>query len=142
MIDCANGVGAPAAKILSRYLQNSLPIELENTAFDIPGALNNACGADFVKVNQKLPPSLVNVLQPSQRTSSLDADAVRLIYFYLDERLQFHMLDGDKITTLVVSFIVDLVRAVGLEEQLRVVSYRQSTSMEVRPNTFPLYVRV
>ncbi|KIM68533.1 hypothetical protein SCLCIDRAFT_959034 [Scleroderma citrinum Foug A] len=71
VIDCANGVGAPAAKILSRYLQNSLPIELENTAFDIPGALNNACGADFVKVNQKLPPSLVNTrLLPLSSASS------------------------------------------------------------------------
>jgi len=106
--------------MLSRYLQNSLPIELENTAIDTPGALNNACGADFVKVNQKLPPSLVNVLQPGQRACSLDGDADRLLYFYLDERRQFHMLDGDKITTLVASFIVDLVRAVSLEEELRV----------------------
>lgn len=120
VIDCANGVGAPAAKILSRYLQNSLPIELENTAIDTSGALNNACGADFVKVNQKLPPSLVNVLQPGQRACSLDGDADRLMYFYLDERRQFHMLDGDKITTLVASFIVDLVKVVSLEEELRV----------------------
>ena len=120
VIDCANGVGAPAAKILSRYLQNSLPIELENTAIDTSGALNNACGADFVKVNQKLPPSLVNVLQPGQRACSLDGDADRLMYFYLDERRQFHMLDGDKITTLVASFIVDLVKAISLEEELRV----------------------
>ena len=42
------------------------------------------------------------------------------MYFYLDERRQFHMLDGDKITTLVASFIVDLVKVIGLEEKLRV----------------------
>ncbi|KAG6336094.1 hypothetical protein ID866_2991 [Astraeus odoratus] len=120
LIDCANGVGALAAQELSRYLRNSLPIELENTAINIPGALNNSCGADFVKVNQKLPPSLADILQPGQRGCSLDGDADRLIYFYLDERRQFHMLDGDKITTLVASFIVDLVRIIGLEEKLRV----------------------
>ncbi|KAI6162152.1 phosphoacetylglucosamine mutase [Pisolithus thermaeus] len=105
VIDCANGVGALAALNLSRYLVNSLPVELENTAIDTPGALNNSCGADFVKVNQKLPPSLTNVLQPSQRACSLDGDADRLIYFYLDERRHF---------------IVELVKAVGLDGRLKV----------------------
>ena len=51
-------------KILSRYLQNSLPIELENTVVDTQGALNNVCGTDFLKVNQKVPPSLADVLKP------------------------------------------------------------------------------
>ncbi|KAI6007446.1 Phosphoacetylglucosamine mutase [Pisolithus albus] len=120
VIDCANGVGALAARGLSRYLVNSLPVQLENTAIDAPGALNNLCGADFVKVNQKLPPSLTDVLQPGQRACSLDGDADRLIYFYLDERSQFRLLDGDKITTIVASFIVELVKAVGLDERLKV----------------------
>lgn len=120
VIDCANGVGALAARALSRYLVNSLPVELENTAIDTPGALNNSCGADFVKVNQKLPPSLTDVLGPCQRGCSLDGDADRLIYFYLDEHREFHMLDGDKITTLVASFIVELVKTVGLSEKLKV----------------------
>ena len=30
------------------------------------------------------------------------------------------MLDGDKITTLIASFIVDLAKVIGLEEKLRV----------------------
>lgn len=120
VIDCANGVGALAARGLSRYLVNSLPVQLENTAIDTPGALNNSCGADFVKVNQKLPLSLTDVLHPGQRACSLDGDADRLIYFYLDERSQFHLLDGDKITTVVASFIVELVKAVGLDERLKV----------------------
>ena len=85
-----------------------------------PGVLNNACGADYVKTSQKLPPSLTSVLQPGQRACSLDGDADRLIYFYLDERGLFHMLDGDKIAALVAAFIVELVKNAGLEERIRV----------------------
>ena len=120
IIDCANGVGAQAAAELAKYLGDSLPLVLHNTDTTTPGALNHQCGADFVKTQQKLPPSLASHLKPGQRACSLDGDADRLIYFYLDERGQFHMLDGDKIAALVAAFIVDLVRAAGLEEQVRV----------------------
>ncbi|KAG8219769.1 Phosphoacetylglucosamine mutase [Butyriboletus roseoflavus] len=78
--------------------------------------LNKDCGADYVKVNQKLPPSLTSELGPGQRGCSLDGDADRLIYYYLDDGGKFHMLDGDKITTLVASFIVGLVKDAGLED--------------------------
>lgn len=85
-------------------------MQLMNTAISAPGALNNACGADFVKVNQKLPPSLANVLQSGQRGCSLDGDADRLIYYYVDQEGRFHMLDGDKIAILVATFIAQLVK--------------------------------
>ncbi|KAJ7038246.1 phosphoacetylglucosamine mutase [Mycena alexandri] len=108
IIDCANGVGAPIAARLAEYLGGTLPLVLENASITTPGALNNACGADYVKTSQKLPPSLAGRLQPGQRGCSLDGDADRLMYFYLDERGQFHMLDGDKIAALVAAFIVEL----------------------------------
>lgn len=120
LIDCANGVGAKAAVELSEYLGDSLPITLENTDTTTPGVLNNMCGADFVKTTQKLPPSLANKLKPGQRGCSLDGDADRLMYFYLDERGQFRMLDGDKIATLVGSFIGELVKSAGLEDKIKV----------------------
>ncbi|KIK94072.1 hypothetical protein PAXRUDRAFT_828354 [Paxillus rubicundulus Ve08.2h10] len=116
LVDCANGVGALAAKTLNHYLGESLNLELENTATDSCEELNKDCGADYVKVNQKLPPSLTSVLQCGQRGCSLDGDADRLIYYYLDESGEFHMLDGDKITTLVASFIIKLVKDAGLED--------------------------
>lgn len=120
MIDCANGVGAPIAARLAEYLGASLPLVLENASITTPGALNNACGADYVKTTQKLPPSLAGRLQPGQRGCSLDGDADRLMYFYLDERSQFHMLDGDKIAALVAAFIVELVKTSGLDSQIKV----------------------
>jgi phosphoacetylglucosamine mutase len=41
------------------------------------------------------------------------------MYFYLDERGQFHMLDGDKIAALVAAFIVDLVKTAGLDGEIK-----------------------
>ncbi|KAJ7125626.1 phosphoacetylglucosamine mutase [Mycena crocata] len=125
-IDCANGVGAPIAARLAEYLGDSLPLVLENVSTTTPGALNNSCGADYVKTTQKLPPSLAGRLQPGQRGCSLDGDADRLMYFYLDERderderSQFHMLDGDKIAALVAAFIVELVKTSGLDSHIKV----------------------
>ncbi|KAF8499443.1 phosphoacetylglucosamine mutase [Gautieria morchelliformis] len=120
VVDCANGVGYYAAKAMHQYLGSTLEIIPHNTAVDTLGTLNNACGADYVKTSQRLPPSLVPVLQPGQRACSYDGDADRLIYYYLDERSQFHMLDGDKIAALVANFIVELVKGAGLEGQLEV----------------------
>lgn len=120
IVDCANGVGTQAARELGQYLGNTLPLVLHNTDTTSPGVLNNGCGADFVKTQQKLPPSLASHLRPGQRGCSLDGDADRLMYFYLDDRGHFHMLDGDKIAALVAAFIVDLVKSAGLEEEIRV----------------------
>ncbi|TBU45104.1 phosphoacetylglucosamine mutase [Dichomitus squalens] len=120
VIDCANGVGAIVGQKLARHLGNSLELQLANTAIDTLGALNNACGADFVKTQQKLPPSLASVLTPGQRACSLDGDADRLIYFYLDDHGQFHMLDGDKIAALVAAFVVELTKSAGLEGKIQV----------------------
>jgi len=52
MIDCANGVGAPAAKTLNDFLGESLTLQLKNTSIESAEKLNNDCGADYVKVNQ------------------------------------------------------------------------------------------
>ena len=120
MIDCANGVGALVASTLSQYIGNTLPIILENAATNSPGALNYQCGADFVKTSQKLPPSLVGKLRPGQRACSLDGDADRLMYYYLDERGYFQMLDGDKIAALVASFLAELVKSAGLHQKIRI----------------------
>ncbi|KAH8100664.1 phosphoacetylglucosamine mutase [Cristinia sonorae] len=120
IVDCANGVGAQAVAEFSKILGDKLKLIPVNDDLSTPGALNNACGADFVKTSQKIPPSLTSVLKPGQRACSLDGDADRLIYYYLDERGQFHLLDGDKIAALVAAFIVELVKNAGLEHEIRV----------------------
>ena len=113
-------VGAPAAEKLAEHLGDTLKIITHNTAITTAGALNNDCGADYVKTKQKLPPSLSSVLNPGQRGCSLDGDADRLIYYYMDQRGQFHMLDGDKIAALVAAAIEELVSWAGLKGELAV----------------------
>jgi len=120
IIDCANGVGAYAGAKLVEYLGDSLPLILENTTTSTPGTLNESCGADFVKTMQRLPPRLADLMKPGQRACSLDGDADRLMYYYLDDRGQFHMLDGDKIAALVAAFIIELVKLAGLDSEIKV----------------------
>lgn len=76
------------------------------------------CGADFVKTKQRAPPHPKP--EPGARCCSLDGDADRLIYYYTDAETGFFMLDGDRIATLAASFIADLVRSAGLEDDLRI----------------------
>ena len=42
------------------------------------------------------------------------------MYFYIDERNQFRMLDGDKIAALVAGFIVDMVKTANLDSEIKV----------------------
>lgn len=119
-MDCANGVGTFAAQKLDVLIKSHLPLLLTNTATESQGALNYTCGADYVKTSQRLPPSLSSLLEPGQRGCSLDGDADRLMYFYIDDRRRFRMLDGDKIAALVADFIVELVENAGLKGTLKV----------------------
>lgn len=97
-----------------------MQLNFENEDYSTPGKLNHDCGADYVKTTQKLPPSLENILAAGQRGCSLDGDADRLMYYYLDDRRQFHMLDGDKIAALVSAFLSELVKSAGLESEVKV----------------------
>ena len=39
--------------------------------------------------------------EPGMRCASFDGDADRIVFFYLGQQRKFHLLDGDKIATLV-----------------------------------------
>lgn len=115
-LDAANGVGAVAAKEFQIYLESMLDIKLFN---DGSGGLNYMCGADYIKVQQTLPlniPSATNV-----RCVSIDGDADRVVYFYTDRNDKFHLLDGDRIATLVATYFKELLETSGLSLQLGLV---------------------
>lgn len=76
------------------------------------------CGADFVKTGQRAPPS--SQAAPLSRCASLDGDADRIVYYFIDGDSNFHLLDGDRIATLAALFIGDLARSAGLSEKLKV----------------------
>lgn len=80
--------------------------------------MTGQCGADFVKTNQRPPPS--SHAAPLARCASLDGDADRLMYYFNDPHTGFHLLDGDRIATLAARFIGDLARSAGLGEKIKV----------------------
>ncbi|KAK6333854.1 Phosphoacetylglucosamine Mutase [Orbilia blumenaviensis] len=115
-VDCANGVGGPALRELQKHLNpDSITIIVTNDDTETFSKLNSQSGADYVKTNQRLPPSVT--AQPLARYASLDGDADRIVYYYVDAKTStFHLLDGDKIATLAASFIGDLVHHSGITD--------------------------
>ncbi|XP_053634172.1 phosphoacetylglucosamine mutase isoform X2 [Cherax quadricarinatus] len=116
LFDGANGVGALAMTEFLNHLQDSLRVTIFNKG---EGVLNHMCGADYVKVQQKWPegvPKTQNV-----RCVSIDGDGDRVIYSVLDSEGRFHMLDGDKIATLVADYLQELVKSSGLKLKLGLV---------------------
>lgn len=141
VVDCANGVGATAMRgILAQGLP--LDIEIINYRIDASGALNNGCGADFVKTKQQAPSALE--LREGVRYCSFDGDADRIVYFYQDTNGHFALLDGDKIASLITSFLQKLVKACGLPLQIGIVQtayangastrYVEQTLVSARPS--------
>ena len=51
---------------MAAHLGDVLPLVLHNIDTTTPGVLNNQCGADFVKTQQKIPPSLASVLKSDE----------------------------------------------------------------------------
>jgi phosphoacetylglucosamine mutase len=103
-IDAANGVGAPVTQeFFSHHLNDALTFRLINTDYEAPDLLNWECGADFVKTNQKLPPSVSNAVK-NKLYALYDGDADRLICYYVTDDAQFRLLDGDKQATLLALF--------------------------------------
>ncbi|KAL5001466.1 hypothetical protein BDV10DRAFT_6839 [Aspergillus recurvatus] len=121
-VDCANGVGGPKLRELIKYLHNpgegGVDIKIVNDDVINPDSLNFDCGADYVKTKQRAPPS--SKASPLERCASLDGDADRLIYYFMDEGNVFRMLDGDRIATLAASFIGDLARSAGIASKLKI----------------------
>lgn len=121
-VDCANGVGGPKLRELVKYLpspaEGGLQIKVVNDDVVEPERLNHQCGADFVKTNQRAPPSSHSA--PLARCASLDGDADRIMYYFVDSDNSFHLLDGDRIATLAALYIGDLARNAGLGEKLKV----------------------
>ncbi|KAG9127338.1 Phosphoacetylglucosamine Mutase [Ceratobasidium sp. 392] len=120
VVDCANGVGYLSLQKFAPYVEDILKFVPINTAIDTEGALNNQSGADFVKTQQRLPPTVAENMKILQRACSFDGDADRLIYYYVDDRRQFKLLDGDKIAALVAGYFVDVVKGAGLAGKIEV----------------------
>ncbi|NXT78875.1 AGM1 mutase, partial [Zapornia atra] len=127
-IDCANGIGALKLAEMKPYLPKEILIHLYNDG--TKEKLNHLCGADFVKVHQKPPRGLD--LKPGERCCSLDGDADRIVYYYKDEAGFFHLIDGDKIATLISIFLKELLAKVGQTLQMAVVQTAYANGSSTR----------
>ena len=78
------------------------------------------------------------------RCASLDGDADRIIYYFIDQDGHFNLLDGDRIAILVASFLGDLGRQSGLADSLRIgivqTAYANGSSTEYVQKTLNLPV--
>lgn len=106
-IDGANGVGGKKLNIIKKSLDGELDLNIYNLGGN-GGKLNLNCGADYVKVSQNPPVGIEHV--PFQRVASLDGDADRVVYYYIDDKNNMNLLDGDRIATLLASYITELLR--------------------------------
>ncbi|KAF9113785.1 Phosphoacetylglucosamine Mutase [Mortierella sp. AM989] len=113
VLDCANGVGAPKFKEFVPHLGDALSVKIVNDDIENASKLNLGSGADHVKTGQRAPVGLK--MTPLERYASLDGDADRLVYYYQDEDGTFKLLDGDKIAGLAAMYIIDLVKAAGID---------------------------
>ena len=105
-VDGANGVGALKFSKLAKHLKNVLPLSVFNEG--TAGELNKNCGADFVKVAQKSPEGVA--ITVGDKYVSVDGDADRIVYFYHDPSGKFHLLDGDKISTLIAGYLKEKLK--------------------------------
>lgn len=57
-------------------------------------------------------------MKPNERCCSFDGDADRIVYYYTDTAGHFHLIDGDKIATLISIFLKELLAKVTLTYEL------------------------
>lgn len=122
-IDTANGVGS---RQLELFLKDwNLPkdrIHIINNNYTKPSELNVNCGADFVKTQHRLPRQQQQqhrVITSRDLCCSFDGDADRIVFYYQDSNKIFHLLDGDKISTLFAKFLQKLLIKSNLQDQLK-----------------------
>lgn len=98
------------------------------------------CGADYVKVQQTLPEGLP--VEPYDRCVSVDGDADRIVYYYIDEERNFHLLDGDRIATLVAGYIKELLQQSNVNVQIGLIQTAYANGASTKYITDDLKVPV
>ncbi|NWR92037.1 AGM1 mutase, partial [Furnarius figulus] len=127
-IDCANGIGALKLSEMKPYFPQEVLIHIYNDG--TKEKLNHLCGADFVKVHQKPPVGLD--MKPNERCCSFDGDADRIVYYYKDATGHFHLIDGDKIATLISIFLKELLAKVKQNFKMAVVQTAYANGSSTR----------
>ncbi|XP_053672811.1 phosphoacetylglucosamine mutase [Anopheles nili] len=115
--DGANGVGSLKMLGFVKRLNGSLNVRV----FNSNGKINFKCGADFVKTNHRVPEGLPEEALSCGRCVSVDGDADRVVYYFTDKDGVFHILDGDRIATLLAGYLKDLIEKCGVHLEMGLV---------------------
>lgn len=110
-----------------------MPIQFINSATTKGELLNNGVGAEHVQKTRCLPQGVSPSSDKLKRFASIDGDADRVVYFYVDENEKFCLLDGDKIIALVVGYLKRLTKDAGLDLQIGTFASIRSPSAPNRP---------
>uniref|UniRef100_A0A672PY88 Phosphoacetylglucosamine mutase n=1 Tax=Sinocyclocheilus grahami TaxID=75366 RepID=A0A672PY88_SINGR len=128
LVDGANGIGALKMREMEPFLRSEMQVVLSNDGSS--GKLNHMCGADYVKVQQNAPQGMN--MGVGERCCSFDGDADRIVYYYTDSKGCFHLLDGDKIATLISTYLKELLTQAGLNLQIAVVQTAYANGSSTR----------
>ena len=116
LLDCANGSGKVAINEFIPLIKHKLQITMINT--DHKG-INHQSGAEHVQKTKTIPRHVDPKRDCGKKCASLDGDADRLVYFYLpDDKTPLRVLDGDKISALATSFLMNLLQDSKLQHIL------------------------
>lgn len=72
-----------------------------------------------MKTHQSYPTGVPEEI--NARCVSVDGDADRVIYYYIDESNKFHLLDGDRIATLIAGYLKEILEETHVELSLGLV---------------------
>ena len=122
VVDGSFGIGAVSVMRQSLELNKIVPdillVDLRNNAFD--GPVNDGCGAEYVQKGQLPPKGVDPVKDAGKILCSFDGDADRIVFHcYLTEKLNWILLDGDKIAALFSIFISEEFKASGLDKEFK-----------------------
>ncbi|RYH17484.1 hypothetical protein EON65_28480 [archaeon] len=119
VLDTANGVGSITTQDFLACV-GSLPgwnLSLVNKAGE--GSVNADCGAEHVQKLQ-IPPAGIDVESyPNTLLCSFDGDGDRIVFHGMNAG-RWILLDGDRIASLVATFLLQEVKEAGLAEHLSV----------------------
>eukprot|EP01043_Picozoa_sp_COSAG02_P063840 COSAG02_NODE_9160_length_2306_cov_1.932941_1_plen_551_part_00 len=113
-VDCSKGIGAPKLAVLAQRLAERLEIE----SFNVDGSVNEGCGAEHVQKGRVLPCGVDPEADVGKRMASMDGDADRLVYFFVQPGGALGLVDGDKIAALFARFIKAQLDAAGLSDDV------------------------
>ena len=104
VLDCANGIGANVMENIER----GDTIHLVNTSWKLFNKLNHKCSSDYVCSQMKLPVQEGVTDLDGVLCASLDGDADRVVFYYQENEV-FHLLNGDAIAALFLTYIYELL---------------------------------